>query len=103
MEEAGKDKREAEQQLLARREQRTARVTQVEEDLASLERPPRPPPVVEHQAPGSCATATDDDGDEVCRRKEIARLESEMARLWGPLYRPPVRRPCFSVLPCCVT
>ncbi|KAF2361771.1 hypothetical protein FHG87_007473 [Trinorchestia longiramus] len=30
-----------------------------------------------------------DEQEEVKHRKEIARLEAEMARLWGPLYAPP--------------
>ena len=28
--------------------------------------------------------------EEANHRKEIARLEAEMAMLWGPLYKPPV-------------
>ena len=39
--------------------------------------------------------------EEKDHRKEIARLEAEMARLWSPLYTPPVSYfTCLRYLPC---
>lgn len=72
---------------------------QVEANLAALDRPSSASEETPQKPEGAEVIALEDSNgssvlplgaSEAHHRQEIARLEAEMARLWGPLYKPPV-------------
>lgn len=85
-----------EDELKKSRDKFTQRVARVEEKILLLETQSQTsPPAVASPAEDSSRVSSRVQGlldteSEARHRKEIARLEAEMAKLWGPLYRQPV-------------